>query len=213
MTPPQLRTDLKSLGIVADWDYRSYDRSSWTEITHDGKLVLQISSDATLDMFRAIVEDLDKDFNATNLGGDKVPNEVWVVAKEKCLFDEWYLKNRELLTLEVQDLLPTRKECPAFSVTIFMAGDLATAKAICRAECDREGLCVTVEPTTYIYTGGSEDGFRVGLINYARFPTTREKLLDRARKLARLLLEKCGQTSFSIVTPETSYYYSRRGKD
>lgn len=125
-------------------------------------------------------------------------------------YSKEFLLSCGFLTPEEADLLPTRKECPAFSVTIFMAGDLATAKSVCQAECDREGLCVTIEPTTYIYTNGSEEGFRVGLINYARFPTTKEKLLDRARKLARLLLERCNQTSFSIVTPETSYYYSRR---
>lgn len=104
----------------------------------------------------------------------------------------------------------TAKRCDAFSVTIFMAGDVSVAKKVCREECDREGLCVTVEPTTYVYTGGSEEGFRVGFINYARFPNTKESILARARKLAKLLRERCGQTSFSIVTPEESLYYSTR---
>jgi len=116
------------------------------------------------------------------------------------------------LTPEEIEYMPTRKKCFAWPITIFMAGPIDLAKKVCQAECDREGLCVTVEPTTYIYTGDSEEGFRIGLINYARFPATQEKLLDRARKLARLLLERCGQTSFSIVTPETSYYYSTKDK-
>lgn len=108
------------------------------------------------------------------------------------------------------ETLLTHKSCPAFYATIFMAGDVSVAKKVCQEECDREGLCVTVEPTTYIYTGGSEEGFRVGFINYARFPNTRENILARARKLAKLLRERCGQTSFSIVTQEESLYYSTR---
>lgn len=108
------------------------------------------------------------------------------------------------------ETLTTHKNCAAFSATIFMAGDISVAKRVCQEECDREGLCVTVEPTTYIYTGGSEEGFRVGFINYARFPNTKENILARARRLAKFLLERCGQTSFSIVTPDDSFYYSTR---
>ncbi len=39
---------------------------------------------------------------------------------------------------------------------IFMAGDIAQAKQACREYC-RVGLCVTIEPCDYIYTGGEMD--------------------------------------------------------
>ena len=93
---------------------------------------------------------------------------------------------------------------------IFIAGDIATIKQACREECFSAGLCVTVEPTTYIYTGGEEAGAVVGLINYPRFPTTPEQLRAKAEALARALMERCCQHSFSIMTPDETAWYSRR---
>jgi hypothetical protein len=62
-------------------------------------------------------------------------------------------------------------EVPTYAVRLYIAGDVETAKRWLRHECWREGLCVTIEPTTFIYTGGEEDGFVVGFVNYPRFPT------------------------------------------
>ena len=93
---------------------------------------------------------------------------------------------------------------------IFMAGDIAVAKQACRGFCFDEGLCVTIEPTTFIYTGGEEEGIRVGLINYPRFPTTVDALSEVTRRLAhRLMLTLC-QHSYSIVGPNDTEWYSRR---
>jgi len=50
---------------------------------------------------------------------------------------------------------------PTIRFDIFIAGDIATAKQACRSFCFDLGLCVTVEPITYIYTGGEEEGVRV----------------------------------------------------
>lgn len=61
-----------------------------------------------------------------------------------------------------------RVSAPSCPVSIFIAGDFDEARDLCRAFCDEEGLCVTVTPTTYVYTGGEEDGVIVGLINYPR---------------------------------------------
>jgi len=58
----------------------------------------------------------------------------------------------------------------AYKIEIFIGGDHNKALDICEAFCTRVGLCVTVEPTTYVYSGGRCKGVRVGLINYARFP-------------------------------------------
>lgn len=51
-----------------------------------------------------------------------------------------------------------RAQAPSYPVSIFIAGDPDAARRICRNFCDEEGLCVTVTPTTYVYTGGDENG-------------------------------------------------------
>lgn len=93
---------------------------------------------------------------------------------------------------------------------IFIAGDIAQAKQICRQYCFDVGLCVTVEPVGFIYTGGEEAGVRIGLINYPRFPTDAEKLRAVAHDLAGKLLVGLCQHSFSIVGPEQTEWFSRR---
>ena len=91
-----------------------------------------------------------------------------------------------------------------------MAGDFAQAKQVCREYCYSVGLCVTIEPVDYIYTGGEESGFRIGLINYPRFPSTEESLSDRASSLADILLTRLCQHSYSIVGPRETVWFSRR---
>lgn len=93
---------------------------------------------------------------------------------------------------------------------IFMAGDLAQARQVCREYCFAVGLCVTVEPLAFIYTGGEEAGFRVGLINYPRFPATEELLRQRAVDLADRLMKQLCQHSYSIVGPRETEWFSRR---
>jgi hypothetical protein len=102
-------------------------------------------------------------------------------------------------------------DVPTFWARIFIAGDLSTIKATCQAYCDEIGLCVTVEAADYIYTGNSEAGAVVGLINYPRFPSTPEAIFDRAERLALRVMETCGQKSFSIMTPTTTRWYNNRG--
>lgn len=98
---------------------------------------------------------------------------------------------------------------PTIRFDIFIAGDLAQAKQACREFC-RRGLCVTVEPVAYIYTGGEEAGVRVGLINYPKFPSTADALQQTARDLAEALRERLCQDSYSIVGPETTEWFSTR---
>lgn len=106
--------------------------------------------------------------------------------------------------------MPTSKMVPTFWARIYMAGDIATAMQVCREECWREGLCVTVRPCEYIYTGGQESGFEVGLINYPRFPATPKDLMHRATLLAHRLVERCCQDSYLIMTPDETIWESRR---
>lgn len=93
---------------------------------------------------------------------------------------------------------------------IFIAGDLEQAKQACREYCFDVGLCVTVEPVSYIYTGGEEAGVRVGLINYPRFPAFHDEIREKARGLADMLMRRLCQHSYSIVGPNETEWYSRR---
>lgn len=91
------------------------------------------------------------------------------------------------------------------SVKIFIAGDLYKIRTVCRHYC-LCGLCVTVTPTEFIYTGGAETGAEIGLINYARFPMEAEKIDEHMFALAKLLMNACCQKSCSVVTPTESHY-------
>jgi len=99
-----------------------------------------------------------------------------------------------------------------FTARIYMSGPIEVAKQIIRAECLREGLCVTIEPTTFIYTGGEEAGYVVGLINYPRFHGPPDAIAARARDLLHKLLDATFQHSGLIVTPESTEWVSKREK-
>lgn len=95
-------------------------------------------------------------------------------------------------------------------VRIYMSGPIEVAKQTIRQECLREGLCVTIEATTFMYTGGEETGFVVGLVNYPRFPVLPSDLVNRARDLMHKLLDASFQHSALMVTPETTEWISKR---
>src|SRR4051812_37270009 len=107
----------------------------------------------------------------------------------------------------------TRKQSPSYPVSIFVAGGAGEARDICRAFCDEEGLCVTVTPTTYVYTGGEEAGVIVGLINYPRFPSEPSDILTIAKLLALELMYKLEQSSVSVQTPDETHWFSIRNAD
>lgn len=102
------------------------------------------------------------------------------------------------------------KTVPTIRFDIFIAGDIGVAKQICREFCFEVGLCVTVEPVDYIYTGGEEAGVRIGLINYPRFPSSESGLMDKAVALADRLMRAMHQHSYSIVGPSQTVWFSRR---
>lgn len=109
-------------------------------------------------------------------------------------------------------ILPTEKACASYPVSIFIAGDEKLARIVCREFCDKEGLCVTVTPTSYVYTGGEEAGVIVGLINYPRFPAAPGMIFATAKALAEELCQKLGQESFSIQTPDATFWTSWRAE-
>lgn len=103
-----------------------------------------------------------------------------------------------------------------YTIRIYMSGPISVAKQVARKYCmelnqrDGTGLCVTVDPTTFIYTGGEEEGFVVGMLNYPRFPTTEENLNQLATELAGKLMDETYQWSALLVNPKTSMWVTRR---
>jgi hypothetical protein len=87
-------------------------------------------------------------------------------------------------------------------ITIHMAGSIDTAKVTLRRFCYEVGRCVTISPETFIYTGGEEEGFRVGLVSYPRFPSNAKKLQALAIRIARSLITDCCQKTALVVGPE-----------
>ncbi|UAT28897.1 hypothetical protein PP753_gp61 [Dinoroseobacter phage vB_DshP-R7L] len=104
------------------------------------------------------------------------------------------------------------KAAQSFTQRIWMAGNYANAEEICRRFCER-GMCVSISPANYIYTGGEESGFVVTLINYARFPKSPVRLKEISFELAMDLCVGLHQQSFTIEGPEETLFFSSRPED
>lgn len=98
---------------------------------------------------------------------------------------------------------------PTYTVDIYMAGDIAQAKQIIRKYCEK-GFCVHIYPADYIYTGGEESGFKIGIVNYPRFPASAVDLLAAAKELAELLIDGLFQHSALIISPANTIWITRR---
>lgn len=75
------------------------------------------------------------------------------------------------------------------------------AVQIVHAYCDQVGWGLTVTPTTFVYTGGSEPGVIVGVIQYPRFPMETAEIIRRTMELARRLLKGLDQERLTVVMP------------
>lgn len=108
-----------------------------------------------------------------------------------------------------------RVQVNIYTVKLYMAGDIQRAKSFLEREVypPNQGLCVTLDPTTFIYTGGVEPGFVVGFINYPRFPSTGAALFDRATLIAESLMAHCCQLSCCLVGTDKTVWLSRRPED
>lgn len=105
------------------------------------------------------------------------------------------------------------KHAPTFWVKIWMAGNYPKAEDICREYCTR-GMCVSICPMNYIYTGGEESGFCVTLINYPRFPAASFiDIKDKAHELALLLIDGLYQQSYTLEDPVDTLLFSKRSED
>ena len=107
----------------------------------------------------------------------------------------------------------TSRECPSYSVSVWIAGDLEEARRSLRRQCFEEGLCVTVTPTQFVYTAGMEDGVCVRAVNYPRFPKQKTEIWDRMVKVARTLMDDLYQNSAFVEGPDRGEWSTRRPED
>lgn len=98
-----------------------------------------------------------------------------------------------------------------YQCKLYVAGNVWHIELICRKYVEL-GLCVTITPTKYIYTGGAEDGAIIGFINYARLPNTKENIIEIAVELGKQIIEQTGQLSFTVIDNENNCYFSRFDK-
>lgn len=105
------------------------------------------------------------------------------------------------------------KAVETYWVRIYLSGPIEVAKQIIRRECLKEGLCVTIEPTHYIYTGGEEAGYVVQLINYPRFPKEKAAISLRAYDLAQTLLDETYQHSALLMNAENTVWITKREEE
>ena len=121
---------------------------------------------------------------------------------------QYLVKEAERIIREDNEMI--EKESNTYRVKIYLSGSIDMAKQIIRKYCLDVGLCVTIEPTTYIYAGGEEDGYVVGLINYPRFPADVIEIHSKAFALAHELLEGTYQHSVLIMTPQETTWITKR---
>lgn len=106
--------------------------------------------------------------------------------------------------------MPNTVILPTYACNLYLSGPIEVAKQIIRKECYEIGLCVTITPTTYIYTGGEEIGYVVGLINYPRFPSTPDKIWEIAERLAVSLVDNTYQQSVLISDNINTKWVTKR---
>lgn len=102
------------------------------------------------------------------------------------------------------------KDGPTSVVTLYVAGPLESIKNECARFCFEVGLCVNVQETEFIYTGGRETGVAILLLNYPRFPCDPPAMMGLAEELAKRLIESVAQHSALIVGPSITRWMTRR---
>jgi len=99
----------------------------------------------------------------------------------------------------------------SYQVNIYLSGSIDIIKNVCREYC-LIGLCVTINPTLFIYTGGEEFGVEIGLINYPRFKDEEINILNKAKELAALCRDAAFQHSYLIIDDNETIWNSTRDK-
>lgn len=104
------------------------------------------------------------------------------------------------------------KHCKTAWARIYISGPIHVIEQACRTYCLDVGLCVTVEPTKFVYTGSEELGAVVGLINYPRSESSQQRVTERAMTLAGLILDATMQHSVLVMTPDDTTWITKRSQ-
>ena len=98
-------------------------------------------------------------------------------------------------------------KCETLEYKIYCTGSEEVIRQTVQKFCTNNEICFHFVPSVeYIYYKGRETGAMVGLINYAKRPSSKEYLEEKALTLARKIIESTYQKSASIVGPETTWY-------
>lgn len=100
-------------------------------------------------------------------------------------------------------------ECERINLLIYIAGDINVAKQAAREFCWDFGWCVTVTPTTFIYSGGEEDGVIIGVESYPRFPSSDITLMEKTEHFADILARRLCQKTYMICSKSKAKWYVR----
>jgi hypothetical protein len=80
--------------------------------------------------------------------------------------------------------------------------------SIAQSYCNREGDCITISNTDFIYKNGGETGVAIGFIQYPRFIRDEDDILDRALRLAEKIMNRMQQYRVTVVCSDETYMLS-----
>ena len=105
------------------------------------------------------------------------------------------------------------KQAPSYHISIYCTGEKVALYAAIQSVCDSIGLCVSIFPCDYLFTGGMESGYEIRLINYPRFPSTKEAIKAKAMQVVEAIFTVNPKGSLTMVDPWDSVYMSERDCD
>lgn len=105
------------------------------------------------------------------------------------------------------------KTCTSATVSIYCTGDKARLYAAVQETIDAIGLCVSIFPCDYLFTGGQESGYEIRLINYPRLPFDMDTMMAKAGHVAQAVFTVNPKGSLTIVAPHETIFWSNRDSD
>ena len=100
----------------------------------------------------------------------------------------------------------------SYWVRIYISGPIDMIKQVCR-EYVLCGLCVTITPTTYIFSHGEEEGAMIELIRYPKYPDSpgdESDCWDVMCELAEFICDNIHQGSYTVMDPDQAITFDRR---
>ena len=101
------------------------------------------------------------------------------------------------------------KTLPTFTINIYIAGRDEAIRPLLSKYCLENRICFSLDNVDFPYLGGEQHGFRIGIINYPRFPREESELSEMAINLAKHLIEEAYQISATVVGPKETTFISR----